>query len=107
MQVFVEGSNEGESDPQCAMAMAAGGAHIVVETTGVGTVTGGVVAPVIKVCGNPKTCALLSDDIDVDASPIMNGEKTVGEVGVQLYDEILAVAAGKRTLTEVLGHFED
>jgi altronate dehydratase large subunit len=107
MQVFVEGSNEGESDPQCAMAMAASGAHIVVETTGVGTVTGGVVAPVIKVCANSKTIAMLGDDIDIDASPIMSGDKTVEQVGSQIYNEIIEVATGKQTCTELLGHFED
>ena len=87
--------------------MAAGGAHIVVETTGVGTVTGGVVAPVIKVCGNPKTCALLGEDIDIDASLIVRGTRDISDVGAEIHDETLAVAAGKRTLTEVLGHFED
>ena len=107
LQLMVEGSNEGESDPQCAMQMAAAGAHIVVETTGVGTVTGGVVAPVMKVCANPKTCALLADDLDIDASPIMTGEKEIEEVGREIYDEILNVAAGKLTRTEILGHFED
>lgn len=107
LEVMVPGSNEGESDPQCAMQMAACGAHIVVETTGVGTVTGGVVAPVLKVCANPHTLSLLADDMDVDASPIMAGEETVQQVGREIYDEILAVAAGKRTRTEVLGHFED
>lgn len=107
LQLMVEGSNEAESDPQCAMQMAAAGAHVVVETTGVGTVTGGVVAPVIKVCANPKTCSLLADDLDVDASPIITGEKEIQDLGVQIYAEMLSVAAGKRTKAEVLGHFED
>ena len=107
LEVMVPGSNEGECDPQCAMQMAACGAHIVVETTGVGTITGGVVAPVLKVCANPQTLSLLADDMDVDASPIMTGEKTVQQVGREVYEEILAVASGKRTRTEVLGHFED
>lgn len=107
LEVFVPGSNEGECDAQCAMQMAACGAHIVIETTGVGTVTGGVVAPVIKVCANPTTCALLADDIDVDASPIMTGEKDVREMGAVIYEEVLVVAGGKRTRNEVLGHYED
>lgn len=107
LEVLVPGSYEGVSDPQCAMQMAACGAHIVVETTGVGTVTGGVVAPVLKVCANPKTCAWLSDDMDIDASAIMSGIKDIPEVARQIYQEILAVAAGKRTKAEVLGHLED
>lgn len=59
--------NHIDRTPSAAMQMAAAGAHVVVETTGVGTVTGGVVAPVIKVCANPKACSLLADDLDVDA----------------------------------------
>jgi altronate dehydratase len=107
LEVPVPGSYEGLSDPQCAIQMAACGAHIVVETTGVGTVTGGVVSPVIKVCANPKTCALLADDIDVDASGIMIGDRDIQEVGEEIYREVLAVAVGKRTRSEVLGHLED
>jgi altronate dehydratase large subunit len=107
LEIPVADSSEGESDPQCAMQMAACGAHIVVETTGVGTITGGVVAPVLKVCANPDTLALLGDDMDVDASPILSGAKTVAQMGRTIYDEILAVAGGKRTRPEMLGHFED
>ena len=107
LEVPVEGSFEGLSDPQCAMQMAACGAHIVVETTGVGTITGGVVSPVIKVCANPKTISTLGDDMDIDASQIMSGARTIQEVGVQIRDRILSVAAGELTKTEILGHFED
>ena len=107
LEVMVPGSFEDYSDPQCAMNMAACGAHVVVETTGIGTVTGGVVAATMKVCANPKTCALLGDEMDVDASPIMTGDKTIDEVGEEIYDEILAVAGGRQTKSEILGHYED
>jgi len=107
LEVIVPGSNEGVSDPQCAMQMAACGAHIVVETTGVGTVTGGVVAPVIKVCANPKTCARLADDMDVDLSDLMQGKADIAAGGHRVLDTILAVAAGMPTCSEDLGHFED
>ena len=107
LEVMVPGSFEDYSDPQCAMNMAACGAHVVVETTGIGTVTGGVVAATMKVCANPKTCSLLGDEMDVDASPIMTGDKTIDEVGEEIYSEILAVAGGKQTKSEILGHFED
>ena len=49
----------------------------------------------------------LRDDLDVDASPIITGEKEIQDLGVQIYAEMLSVAAGKRTKTEILGHFED
>jgi len=96
-----------DSDPQCVMILAACGAHLVIETTGCGTVTGGVVAPVLKVCANPDTCRREPDNMDVDASAIMSGERTIAEMGQSIYEEALAVAAGKLTFAEILGHFED
>ncbi len=41
------------SDPNGVTELASCGAHIVVFTTGRGTVTGSGIVPVIKVCGNP------------------------------------------------------
>ncbi len=43
------------SDPNGVTELAACGAHLVVFTTGRGTVTGSGIVPVIKVCGNPQT----------------------------------------------------
>ena len=107
LEVMVPDSFEDYSDMQCAMQMAACGAHIVVETTGIGTVTGGVVAATMKVSANPKTCSMLGDDLDIDASSIMTGVSDIQDVGEQIYQEILTVAAGKKTKSEILGHFED
>jgi len=101
------GSWTNDSDPQCVMVLAASGAHLVVETTGCGTVTGGPVAPVIKVCANPNTCRRQPDNIDVDLSQIMSGEETIAAAGQRIYQETLAVAGGKLTCSEILGHYED
>lgn len=97
----------GDGDPQGIMGMAGSGAHLALFTTGCGSVTGGVVVPVIKICGNPASCARIADNLDIDASPVMRGEKTVREIGEEIYREILAVAAGKLTKSEIMGHFED
>ncbi len=35
------------------------------------------------------------------------GNETIPEFGKEIYDEILAVARGKRTKSEILGHYED
>jgi altronate dehydratase large subunit len=96
-----------DSDPQCVQIMAACGAHVVVETTGCGTVTGGVVAPVIKVCANPDTCQREPDNIDVDVSGIIKGTMSIVDAGHLIYNEVLAVAAGRLTYAEILGHLED
>ena len=41
-----------------------------------------------------------------DGTPIIRGERTIEEMGQELYDEILAVAAGKLTKSEIYGHYE-
>ena len=102
-----EGSMTNDSDPQCVMILAACGAHLVVETTGCGTPTGAPVVPVIKVCGNVETCKRQADNIDVDVSAVMTGEETIHDAGERIYKELLAVAAGRLTCSELLGHFED
>lgn len=101
------GSWTNDSDPQCVMVLAASGAHLVIETTGCGTVTGGAVAPVIKVCANADTCRRQPDNIDVDLSAIMAGKETIAAAGQRIYQEALAVAGGKLTCSEILGHYED
>ena len=60
----------------------------------------------IKIIANPKRMQLIADNADLDATPVIRGEKTIQEMGQELYDEILAVAAGKLTKSEIHGHFE-
>lgn len=94
------------SDPNGVTELAACGAHLVVFTTGRGTVTGSGIVPVIKVCGNPETYARMTDNMDVDASAIVSGRRTIAEVGVEIVAKIHATAAGELTRAEDLGHFE-
>jgi len=79
---------------------------MVVFTTGRGSVIGSVIAPVVKVCGNPQTFARMSGDLDINAGRIMTGEATVDAIGAEIYEKILAVAAGAETQAERLGHRE-
>ena len=65
------------NDPSSVAGMVAGGAQIVVFSTGRGTPTGNPLAPVIKITGNKLTYANMVDNIDVDASPIIYGTKTL------------------------------
>ena len=92
-------------DPEGVNQFAACGAHLCLFTTGCGSTTGGLI-PVIKVIANPKRMQLIEDNADFDATPIMRGEKTIREMGEALYAEILAVAAGKRTKSEIYRHYE-
>ena len=92
-------------DPEGINQFAACGAHIGLFTTGCGSTTGGLI-PVIKVLANIRRMQLIEDNADFDATPIIRGEKTIQEMGEELYQEILAVAAGKLTKSEIYRHFE-
>ena len=86
--------------------MAAGGAQIVVFTTGRGTPTGCPVAPVIKVTGNTETYRTMSDNIDINAGKIITEGASLDDAGNEIFDAILRVADGELTKAESLGHRE-
>jgi len=94
------------NDSEDVMALISCGAHVVIFTTGLGSVTGSVISPVLKVCGNPRTYAQMSADLDINAGRILTREATVAEVGKEIFEALLYIAAGKPTAAEVLGHQE-
>jgi altronate dehydratase large subunit len=44
--------------------------------------------------------------MDINAGRILEGEATLEQVGQEIYDDVIAVASGKRTVSEELGHQE-
>lgn len=86
--------------------MIAGGAQIILFSTGRGTPTGSAICPVIKITGNPDTFQRMKDNLDINAGSIVTGEKTVDATGEEIYQKILDVAGGELTSAEVLGHRE-
>jgi altronate dehydratase large subunit len=93
-------------DAESMTGMAAGGITVMIFTTGRGTPTGFPLVPVIKITANAETYANMTDNIDFDASSIISGEKSIVEVGREIFAEILEVANGKLTKAESLGHRE-
>lgn len=94
------------NDPSSVAGMIAGGAQIVLFTTGRGTPTGNPVAPVLKITGNKITFNKMEDNLDFDASSVIYGEKTMDELTDQLLNDLLDVANGKLVKSEVLGYNE-
>ena len=94
------------NDVESITGMVAGGAQLVVFTTGRGSPVGCPIAPVIKVCANPVTVAKMPENIDFDASPILNQSRSIKELGRDLFSLILEVAMGRQTASETLGHYE-
>ncbi|HEY7758035.1 MAG TPA: UxaA family hydrolase [Burkholderiales bacterium] len=82
------------------------GAHLLLFSTGRGSVVGSAISPVIKVCANPATYKRMADDMDVDAGRILEGRASLDEVGREIYDLAQRVAAGAKTKSEELGHQE-
>ena len=85
---------------------AASGAVIHLFPTGQGNVIGNSIEPVIKLSGNPKTVATMKEHIDLDVSPILQGEMTLDQAGDALIDVIVRTANGRFTAAEALGHRE-
>ncbi|KUO53363.1 MAG: carbohydrate hydrolase [Desulfitibacter sp. BRH_c19] len=94
------------NDVESITGMAAGGAQLVVFTTGRGTPVGCPIVPVIKVSTNNKTYELMEENIDINAGTIISGEGKIDQVGANIFEEILKTANGKLTKAEKLGHFE-
>ena len=94
------------SDIQEVGELIACGSHITLFTTGRGSVVGSAISPVIKICANPDTYRRLHEDMDINAGRILEGEATLAELGGEIFDLILRVAAGEPTASEALGHQE-
>ena len=82
------------------------GAHLIVFTTGRGSVVGSAISPVIKVCANPETYRAMPEDMDIDAGRILEGVATLDEVGDEIFRSVIAVSEGTGTKSEALGHQE-
>ena len=94
------------NDPSSVAAMVAGGAQVIVFSSGRGSPVGHPIAPVVKVTGNKITFANMEDNIDFCAAPLIYGEKTVEQLGTDLLNMVVETACGKQTKAEALGFVE-
>ncbi|MFO1039571.1 MAG: UxaA family hydrolase [Geminicoccaceae bacterium] len=94
------------NDTTEVVEMIACGAHVILFSTGCGSVVGSAVSPVIKVCANPETYRRMAGDMDVDAGRILEGRAGLEEVGDEIVSLVAAVARGEPTCSEALGHQE-
>lgn len=86
--------------------MVAGGAQVILFTSGRGTPTGSPIAPVIKIATNSRMFETMADNMDMNAGTIIEGKETVQEVGRRIYDEVLMVSDGKWTKSEILKQYD-
>jgi len=93
-------------DPVSLTGLAAGGCNLIAFTTGRGSAIGFPTIPVLKIATNSDTYRRMTDNMDINAGRIADGERTVREVGREIFDCLLEVASGRRTAAERLGHQE-
>ena len=86
--------------------MVAGGAQMVLFTTGRGTPTGCAIAPAIKVASNTPLFEKMGDSMDINAGSIIDGTETIESAGRRIFDLLLEVASDKQTRSEHYGHAE-
>lgn len=87
-------------DPVSVTGMVAGGCNMVAFTTGRGSCLGFKPAPCIKIASNTHLYEAMKDDMDLDAGVILSGV-SMQDVALHIFEEILAVASGKRTKSEL------
>jgi len=90
-------------DPPSITGMVAGGANLICFTTGRGSAFGGKPVPSIKLASNSGLYRRMVDDMDINCGLIADGDKSVDDMGAEIFKVILDVASGKRSKSEIHG----
>ncbi|MCO5070872.1 MAG: altronate dehydratase family protein [Rhizobiaceae bacterium] len=90
-------------DPVAATGQVAGGANILAFTTGRGSAYGCKPTPSMKLATNTPMYERMKEDMDINCGDILDGV-TLREKGEEIFSELLAVASGKKTKSELLGY---
>ncbi len=88
-------------DPCSATGQIAGGAHLILFTTGRGSVFGSVPSPTLKLASNAVLARRMADDVDIDCSGVL-ADVGCNEMGGRVFDLILSTASGQKTASEKL-----
>lgn len=89
-------------DPCSATGQIAAGANLLAFTTGRGSAFGAKPTPCLKIASNADLARRMAEDMDFDASPMLDG-LTVEQAGEAIFDALIATASGKPTKSEALG----
>jgi altronate hydrolase len=95
------------NDVEATTGKAASGATLILFTTGLGTPTGNPVCPTIKVASNSALAKRMADIIDIDTGPIIEGEKTIAQMGEEILEYCIQAASGLVTPKAVLLNQDD
>jgi altronate hydrolase len=95
------------NDVEATTGKAASGATLILFTTGLGTPTGNPVCPTIKVATNSTLAQRMGDIIDINTGPIIDGEKTIEQMGEEILEYCIKAASGEVIPKSVLLNQDD
>ncbi|UXX81316.1 altronate dehydratase family protein [Reichenbachiella carrageenanivorans] len=95
------------NDVESTTGLVGSGANVVLFTTGLGTPTGNPIAPILKVSSNTKLAEHMPDIIDINAGVVIEGKKTIAEMGEEMLNQIIQIASGQVAAKAVLMNQED
>ncbi|NCI51621.1 altronate dehydratase [Sediminibacterium roseum] len=95
------------NDVEATTGKAASGATLILFTTGLGTPTGNPVCPTIKVATNSALARRMGDIIDINTGAIIEGEKTIEQMGEEILEYCIRAASGEVIPKAVLLNQDD
>lgn len=88
-------------DPVAVTGQVAGGCNVICFTTGRGSVSGFKPAPCIKIATNSEMYEHMKEDMDLNCGEIVTGNETIEQSGERIFEHIIAVASGNKTVSEI------
>jgi altronate hydrolase len=90
-------------DPCSATGQIAGGANMIMFTTGRGSMFGAKPVPSVKLATNTPMYQRLTEDMDINCGEVLDGTASMQEMGERIFRLMLRVASGEKTKSELLG----
>jgi altronate hydrolase len=103
---FMQFGYTNPNDTEGIMDLISAGCQMVLFVTGRGSVTGGPIAPLLKVTGNTRTYERMAEDMDFNAGRVLTGDLSLAGAADELLELIVNTAGGAPTRPEALGHRE-
>ncbi|NPC58984.1 UxaA family hydrolase [Caenimonas soli] len=91
-------------DPISATGQVAGGANLICFTTGRGSAYGCAPSPSVKLATNTALWQRQSDDMDLNCGEVLDGTRTIDELGADLFALMLETASGRPSRSELHGY---
>lgn len=94
-------------DPISATGQVAGGANLICFTTGRGSAYGCAPSPSLKLATNSALMRKQADDMDLNCGEVLEGTKSIQELGAELFQLMLDTASGRKSRSELHGYGQD